>query len=77
MIGNSNDETKFPYKLFLTNRQVINLRKAFAYYTSTDNNLSKNKLSKMIQVGGFLGRLLGSLFKTGLPLMKKCNSTIS
>ena len=24
----------------------------------------------MIQLGGFLGRLLGSLLKTGLPLMK-------
>ena len=24
----------------------------------------------MIQSGGFLGRLLGSLLKTGLPLMK-------
>ena len=24
----------------------------------------------MIQLGGFLGRLLGTLIKTGLPLMK-------
>ena len=24
----------------------------------------------MVQLGGFLGRLLGPLFKTGLPLMK-------
>ena len=30
MIGNSDDETNFPQKLFLTNRQVANLRKAFA-----------------------------------------------
>ena len=29
MIGNSDDETNFPHKL-LTNRQVSNLRKAFA-----------------------------------------------
>ena len=27
MIGNSNDETKFPHKLLLTNRQVANLHK--------------------------------------------------
>ena len=26
----------------------------------------------MIQSGGFLGRLLGPLLKTGLPLIKKC-----
>ena len=30
----------------------------------------KIQLSKMIQSGGFLGRHLGSLLKTGLPLMK-------
>ena len=27
MIANSNDETNFPYKLLLTNRQVANLHK--------------------------------------------------
>ena len=32
--------------------------------------LSKNQLSKMIQSGGFLGRLLDALVRTGLPLMK-------
>ena len=30
MIGNSDDEANFPFKLLLTNRQVTNLRKAFA-----------------------------------------------
>ena len=64
------DETNFPHKLLLTNRQVTNLRKAFANYLSTDIKLSKTQLSKMIQSGGFLGRLLGPLLKTGLPLMK-------
>ena len=39
------NETNFPHKLVLTNRQVSNLRKA-------------------------LGRLLGPLLKTGLPLIK-------
>ena len=33
------DETNFPHKLFLTNRQVKNLRKAFANNLSTDNKL--------------------------------------
>ena len=32
--------------------------------------LSKTQLSTVIQAGGFLGRLLGSLLKTVLPLMK-------
>ena len=30
MIGNSDDNTNFPHELLLTNRQVANLRKAFA-----------------------------------------------
>ena len=70
MTGNSDDETNFPHKLLLTNRQVANLRKAFANHTSTDIKLSKTQLSKMIQSGGFLGKFLGSLLKTGLPLIK-------
>ena len=68
MIGDS--KTNFPHKLLLTNRQVSNLRKAFANHLSTDIKLSKTQLSKMIQSGRFLGRLLGLLLKTGLPLIK-------
>ena len=34
MIGDN--ESNFPYKLSLTNRQVANLRKAFANYLATD-----------------------------------------
>ena len=70
IIGNSDDNTNFPHELFLTNRQVANLRKAFAKSTSTDIMLSKMQLSKMIQSGRFLGRLLGPLLRTRLPLMK-------
>ena len=66
MIGNN--ETNFPHKLLLTDRQVLNLRKSFANNSSAD--LSKTQLSKMIQLGGFLSRLLGPLLKTGLPLIK-------
>ena len=66
----SDDETNFPHKLLLTNRQVSNLRKAFTNKSSTDIKLSKAQLSKMIQSGGFLGRLLGRLLKAGLPLIK-------
>ena len=52
MIGNSDDETNFSHKLLLTNRQVANLRKAFANHTSTDIKLSKEQLTK-VQEGGF------------------------
>ena len=41
MIGNSEDETNIPHKLLFTNRQVANLRKAFANHTSTDINCQK------------------------------------
>ena len=68
MIGDN--ETNFPHKLLLTNRQVANLHKAFADKSSTDIKLSKTQISKMMQSGGFLGRLLGPLLKTGVPLMK-------
>ena len=70
MVGNSGDNINFPQELLLTNRQVANLRKPFAKNTSTNIKLSKTQLSKMIQSGGFLGRLLGPLLKTGLPIMK-------
>ena len=67
MIGDI--ETNFPHQLLLTNRQVANIRKAFANNSSIDIKLSKTQLSKMIQSGGYLGRLLGPLLKTGLPLI--------
>ena len=70
MIGDSDDKINFPYELLSTNRQIANLRKAFSNYLSTDIKLSKTQISNMIQSGGFLGRLLGPLLKTGLPLMK-------
>ena len=76
-VGNFNDETNYPHKLLLTNRQVTNLHKAFANYLSTDTKLSKTQLSKMIQSRGFLGRLLIPLLKTGLPLMKNVKKKIS
>ena len=68
MIGD--DETSFPYKLLLTNRQVANPCKVFENNSSTDIKLSKTQLFKMVHLEGFLGRLLGPLLKTGLPLMK-------
>ena len=61
IIGNSDDEINFPQKLLLTNRQVANLRKAFANLTSTDVKLSKAQLTKMQR-----GRILKFL----MPLLK-------
>ena len=77
MIGNSNDETKFPHKLLLADKQVANLCKAFANKSSTDIMLSRTELSKMIQSGGLLGRLLDLLLKTGLSLMKNVIQALS
>ena len=37
MVGD--DETNFPHKLLLTNRQVVNLRKAVENHISTDIKL--------------------------------------
>ena len=68
MIGDN--KTNFLHKLLLTNRKVANIRKAFANNSSADIKLTKTRLSKMIQSGGFFGRLIGSLLKTGLPLIK-------
>ena len=60
MIGD--DQTDFLHKLLSTNRE--------ADKSSNDIKLSKTKISKMIQSGGFLGRLLGPLLNTGLPPIK-------
>ena len=74
MVGNSNDNTNFPHKLLLTNRQVANIRKAFSNNLSTDVKFSKIQLLKMMQSGGFLGNLLsklaGQLMKVAMPLAK-------
>ena len=68
--GDSHDEINFPWKSLLTNTQVSRLRKVFTNGCSANTKLSKNKLHKIGQSGGFLGRLLGPLLKTGLPLIK-------
>ena len=74
MVGNSNDNTNFPHNLLLTDRQVANIRKAFANNLSTDVKFSKTQLLKMSQSGGFLGNLLGKLagplMKVAIPLAK-------
>ena len=70
MIGDSNDKANFSHELLLTDRQISSIRKAFSNNSSADIKFLKTQLSKMIQSGGFLGKLLGPLLKSGLPLIK-------
>ena len=59
-----------PHELLLTTRQTTKLRNAIENNMATDIKLSKAQISKIIQYGGFLGKLLGTLLKIGLPLLK-------
>ena len=59
-----------PRELLLTTRQTTKLRYASENNMSTDIKLSKAQISKIIQSGGFLGKFLGPLLKTRLPLIK-------
>ena len=70
VVSDSNEENNFPHQLLLTNAQVSKLRKAFKNGSSANIKLSNTQLHKIGESGGFLGRLLGSLLKTGFPLMK-------
>ena len=58
-----------PNELLLTTRQT-KPRNTIENSMSTAIKLNKAQISKIIQSGGFLGRLLGRLLKTGLPLIK-------
>ena len=59
-----------PHELLLTTGQKTKIRNAFNNNKSTDIKLSKAQINKIIQSGGFLGKLLGPLLKTELPLIK-------
>ena len=63
--GESIDENNFSHKLLLTNTQFSKLRKAFVNDSGANMKLSKTHLDKIVQSGGFLGRLLGPSLKTG------------
>ena len=67
----------FPHKPLLTNRQVVNFRKAFANKLSTDIMLSKTQLAKLIQTGRALDRRISSLWKTSLPLTKNITQLLA
>ena len=70
VVDDSNHENNFPHKLLLTNTKVLEPCKAFANNSSANIKLLKPQLHKIGQSGGFLGRLLGSLLKTGFTLIR-------
>ena len=63
-----------PHDLLLTTRQNTKLRNALNNNSATDVKLSKTQIKKIIQSGGFLGKLLsklaGPLMKVAMPLAK-------
>ena len=59
-----------PHELLLTTKQTTKLRNVIENNIATDIKLPKARISKIIQYGGYLGKLLGPLLKTGLPLIK-------
>ena len=68
------DGNDLPHELLLTTRQKTNLGNAFNNNMSTDKNLSKAQISKIIQSGGFLellsSKLAGALMKEAASLAK-------
>ena len=60
-----------PEELLLTTRQTTKLRNTINNNMSTDIKLSKVQIKKITQSGGFLGKLLGPLLKTGLKSVIK------
>ena len=68
------DGNDLPQELLMTTRQKAKLRNAFNKNMSTNLKLSRARIFKTIQSGGFLGSLLsklaGPLMKVALPLAK-------
>ena len=72
-IRNFNKDER-PHELLLTTRQNTKLRNALNNNSATDIKLIKTQIKKIIQSGGFLGKLLskleGPLMKVAMPLAK-------
>ena len=68
------NEDELPHELLLTTRQNTEFRNAINNNLSTDIKFSKAQLKKLIQSGGFLGKLLsklaGPLMKVAMALTK-------
>ena len=68
------NKDELPHELSLTTRQNTKLRNDINNNLATDIKLSKAQIKKLIQSGGFLGKLLsklaGPLMKVAMPLAK-------
>ena len=68
------NKDELPHELLLTTRQNTKLRNAINNNLATDIKLRKAQIKKLIQSGGFLGKLLsklaGPLMKVAMPLAK-------
>ena len=76
MIGDSNDETNFPHKLLLTNRQVLNIRKAFSNNSSVDIKFS-NSIIKSDTIRRISWKITRSINKNRITFNNKFNKTIN
>ena len=79
-IRNFNKDER-PHELLLTTRQNTKLRNTVNNNSATDINLSKAQIKKIIQSGGFLGKLLsklaGPLMIVASPLAKNVLASLS
>ena len=68
------NKDELPHELLLTTTQNTKLRNAINNNLATDTKLSKAQIKKLIQSGGFLGKLFsklsGPLMKVAMPLAK-------
>ena len=68
------NKDEHPHQLLLTTRQNTKLRNAINNNSATEIKLSKAQIKKIIQSGGFLGKLLSKLadplMKVAMPLAK-------
>ena len=68
------NKDELPHEVLLTARQNTKLRNAINNNLATDIKLSRAQIKKLIQSGGFLGKLLsklaGPLIKVAMPLAK-------
>ena len=74
------NKDELPHELLLTTRQNTKLRNAINNNLTTDIKLSKLQIKKLIQSGGFLGKLLsklaGPLMKVAMPLAKNVSAPL-
>ena len=65
------NKDELPHELLLTTRQSTKLRNAINNNLAIDIKLSKAQIKKIIQAGGFLGKLLSKLAG---PIKKSSNA---